>query len=75
MAALASTPYLSPTATATRALFDTVMAALAAGDTVAARAAARGLLALLEALPDTGGTVVKLGDHRPTYGGVSRRAA
>jgi hypothetical protein len=41
------------------------MAALAAGDTVAARAAARGLLALLEALPDTGGTVVKLGTIDP----------
>lgn len=26
-----------------------------------------GLLALLEALPDAGGTVIKLRDRRPTY--------
>jgi len=26
-----------------------------------------GLLALLEALPDTTGTVIKLGDRRPAY--------
>jgi len=67
--------YDTPELTTTRALVDAVMAAVAAGDTVAARAAAKGLLAYLEALPDSNGKVLKLSDHRPKYRTSAARAA
>ena len=48
-----SASYDTPELTTTRALVDAAMVAVAAGDTVVARAAAKGLLAYLEALPDS----------------------
>jgi len=70
-----ATPSATGSGVAVRALVVALVRSIDDGDLGAARAAARALLAVVEALPEGGAPLLRLEDHRPTYRSSALRAA